>query len=270
MTSDNRLGDDLLSCTMSSRVNFRMREHLPQVSSESDLNDVSAYHDIACAQLGMLDACVAIAFDSQGRDLTQDEEQAVRHALEVILVSEYGAPDELAPKVVQHVMDNLYDDGGDTIMHKWGDKMHEYLHENEFRVAKLRSFAKSGKVFNPATFNNPLEISRMAIEDKVEEMRMAIEEMGRMHGVKSPTKQGCFIATACYGDYDAPEVQVLREFRDRHLLSSKVGYIIVSAYYSISPGIACKLRRHPNISQFIKTRILNPIVEILKVDKWNK
>jgi hypothetical protein len=248
---------------MSSRLNFRMSERLPQVSSESDTNDVSAYHDIACAQLGILDACATIAFDSQGRNLTQDEEQAVRHALEVILASEYGASDELAPKIVKHIIGHLYDDGGDKIMQTWGDKMHNYLHENDFRVARLRAFAKSGKVFNPKTFNDPVATLRSAIEDKHAEMDKMISHMRDQLGIKSPPKQeGCFIATACYGDMNAPEVLVLREFRDRRLLPSRVGRGMVSVYYTVSPRIARMLRRHPRVAQCIATWILNPIVRL--------
>jgi len=49
---------------------------------------------------------------------------------------------------------------------------------------------------------------------------------------------GCFIATAAYGSYEAPYVKILREFRDRFLISNSLGSYFVKFYYWISPPIA--------------------------------
>jgi hypothetical protein len=42
----------------------------------------------------------------------------------------------------------------------------------------------------------------------------------------------CFIATAVYGDKDAPEVETLRQYRDNVLMQSTPGRAIVDFYYS--------------------------------------
>ncbi len=49
---------------------------------------------------------------------------------------------------------------------------------------------------------------------------------------------GCFVATACYGDSEHPDVVTLREWRDRRLRQTKTGRRFIAAYYRLSPPIA--------------------------------
>ena len=73
---------------------------------------------------------------------------------------------------------------------------------------------------------------------------------------------GCFIATAAYGDYDAPEVLELRKFRDEKLLPYSIGKLLVRTYYIISPSIARWLLTHPK--QALKTKkALDQIVKCI-------
>lgn len=73
----------------------------------------------------------------------------------------------------------------------------------------------------------------------------------------------CFIATAVYGSLDAPEVQVLRGFRDQYLLRLPGGLCLVRGYYRLSPPIASWLSIKPVPRRF--TRIfLNWCVKLMR------
>jgi len=60
-------------------------------------------------------------------------------------------------------------------------------------------------------------------------------------------KEGCFIATATYGDYSHPQVIIFRSFRDIFLSRSTFGRIFVETYYKISPNVMVIIERSPLI-----------------------
>jgi hypothetical protein len=72
---------------------------------------------------------------------------------------------------------------------------------------------------------------------------------------------GCFIATAAYGSYSAPYVQILRKMRDRFLIKSSIGKILVNLYYKYSPPLADFIADHDNLKIFIRWSLL-PLVGI--------
>lgn len=74
----------------------------------------------------------------------------------------------------------------------------------------------------------------------------------------------CFIATAAFGTPMEPEVMLLRDFRDEHLLTNKLGRAFVSAYYTISPPIADTIRESERLKVATRT-MLYPVIEVLKV-----
>jgi hypothetical protein len=72
---------------------------------------------------------------------------------------------------------------------------------------------------------------------------------------------GCFIATAAYGSTSAPAVQVLRQFRDRYLVTNAAGRAFVRWYYTTSPSAARLLDRHPSFKPFVRAA-LAPLVAL--------
>ncbi|MHC4937539.1 MAG: CFI-box-CTERM domain-containing protein [Planctomycetota bacterium] len=73
------------------------------------------------------------------------------------------------------------------------------------------------------------------------------EQQGKMVPRKQLESRACFIATAAYGDIDAPEVEQLRRFRDKSLMTNPVGRGFVKAYYRISPPFARLIARKPHL-----------------------
>lgn len=75
---------------------------------------------------------------------------------------------------------------------------------------------------------------------------------------QSEQKEGCYIATAVYGSYDAPEVIVLRRFRDETLKKSALGRLFIRVYYKFSPSVAEKLKNASKTNSLVRSIL----------DKW--
>lgn len=71
-------------------------------------------------------------------------------------------------------------------------------------------------------------------------------------------KEGCYIATAVYGSYNAPQVRVLRKYRDEVLKKSILGRAFIKVYYALSPPVADKLKNARRLNRFVRKML----------DKW--
>ena len=69
----------------------------------------------------------------------------------------------------------------------------------------------------------------------------------------NPSDDGaCYIATMAYGDYEHPQVQILRHFRDLYLAQRNWGKWFINTYYKYSPKLVEKLKNHTLINKFIR------------------
>jgi hypothetical protein len=82
----------------------------------------------------------------------------------------------------------------------------------------------------------------------------------RVIAVPDLPDEGCFIATAAFGYYSAPQVQVLRDLRDRYLLTNKAGQQFVQWYYTHGPTGAHYINQHPELKPLVRVALYPLII----------
>jgi hypothetical protein len=101
----------------------------------------------------------------------------------------------------------------------------------------------------------------------VETSMKYVQGLAKAYGIKVKSSGGCFIATACYGDYNAPEVLILRNYRDTKLYYSKSGQMFVKFYYFTSPFFARIISQSEFLKSVTRKYLVEPIVDYLSKSK---
>jgi DNA-directed RNA polymerase subunit RPC12/RpoP len=85
------------------------------------------------------------------------------------------------------------------------------------------------------------------------------------HETAEPSKRMrlCYIATAVYGDIDAPQVRRLRRYRDEKLNSSRLGRRLCLLYYKLGPRLALRMSPAGPVSRMVR-RMLDWFVRRLE------
>jgi hypothetical protein len=74
----------------------------------------------------------------------------------------------------------------------------------------------------------------------------------------------CFVTAATYDTPMAADMQTLRDFRDRYLMTNPVGRALVALYYDVSPAMAGFITVHPGLKPAVRVEIA-PVVAMSAV-----
>jgi hypothetical protein len=135
----------------------------------------------------------------------------------------------------------------------------------EASAGELTRCERCGPMNRGKTFfaNNPLWTQNLKFSFQAPTSAEIIAEFGDEMDTDENAcarEKGCFIATACYGSVDAPEVEILRQFRDEHLKTNAAGRAFVRLYYFISPPVARYLATHEGAKRIVRNSLVAPLV----------
>lgn len=82
-------------------------------------------------------------------------------------------------------------------------------------------------------------------------------------GTSGGSSGGCYIATMAYGNYDHPQVIILRDFRDNSLANSLMGRWFIRSYYAISPHLVSAFGNKNEINRIIRL-LLDQLIKLIK------
>jgi hypothetical protein len=72
---------------------------------------------------------------------------------------------------------------------------------------------------------------------------------------------GCFIATATFGSDMESHVKILRDFRDRFLITNPIGHAFVDFYYAYSPPVTDFIAKNDSLGALVQWRLI-PLVAV--------
>ena len=166
------------------------------------------------------------------------------------------------PEKVRKVIDKLPDRINPTNNVDWGfigtDNTNWIYHENKWLNSIWGEKDFPGFVMMTGIINlNKNELNRIINKSKND-----INTFSTQKPQAQQKKAACFIATAVFNSYESIEVKQLRIFRDKYLLKSFFGRLIVLMYYRIGPSLVKFVRKSSLIESILK-RFLISVIRII-------
>jgi len=104
--------------------------------------------------------------------------------------------------------------------------------------------------------------------DSVDSLNGQIATGGRINAFRAVKSTGgdgdsggCFIATAAFGSVMEPHVTILRKFRDKFLMTNRLGNTFIRMYYIYSPDLADFIVTHDRLRTMVRLSLI-PVVAI--------
>ena len=92
---------------------------------------------------------------------------------------------------------------------------------------------------------------------------LTVSLIGNGGDIGNGTRSSCLITTAARGSYLEPHVNVLRDFRDRYLLTNPFGIAFVQFYNRHSPAVAECINQN-GLLRAITRWLLTPVVYVIE------
>jgi tetratricopeptide (TPR) repeat protein len=217
----------------------------------------------------ILDGDMAIRFD---RNLEQAKTH-YRTALSILTEAEKRWPNEAGPKLqLAEASTHLWETEDPTRVLEKISLAEQLINEgrSEYRIDKFD--AKDTILYLKALCHLALKDrdtaksflrEALVVNPKHKNAKQILEATEAKDTEEKEKKGGCFIATAAFGSELAPEVCLLREFRDNVLLASAPGQVLVRNYYRLSPPIANAISRSSLLKSVVR-QFIRPLIFLLR------
>ncbi len=181
--------------------------------------------------------------------------------IEDAYLTAYQITEKLATPLVGLSIMKGSDGNGEEMVKDYNPTHTDYRYAVEYNVEEVKAFITAAPDTTTRIYqdNNEVTDGTFNLVIGQNNITIVVSEAGladRIYhiGITRMKLDECFIATAAYGSKFEPSVKMLRQFRDKYLLTTATGKSFVAFYYRNSPPIA----KFIGGNQFLKlvTRLL--------------